>query len=80
VLADHCYDKKGGAMIRTLLKLTYAVSYVATAAFALAALLILLLTIVTGISVSNLVIALMLVGLSIGSCALYECVGIFIDG
>jgi len=80
VLADHCYNETGGAMIRTLLKLTYAVSYVATAAFALVALMILLLTIVTGISISNLVIALVLVGLSIGSCILYECVGIFIDG
>lgn len=67
-------------MIRTLLKLTYAVSYMATAAFALVALMILLLTIVTGISISNLVIALVLVGLSIGSCILYECVSIFIDG
>lgn len=65
-------------MIRTLLFLAYAVLYVTTAAFALTALMILLATLVIGINISSLVVALVFVCISIGSCALYEYIGIFI--
>ncbi len=66
-------------MIRTLLYLAYGVLFAATAIFALSAIMILLLAYFTGIGIGTVVVALVLLALSFGSCVLYECISIFLD-
>lgn len=67
-------------MIRTLLHVLYAVLFAATAVFAVSAIMMGAFSILVGIGMGNLVIVLLLAGLSLISYILHECVGIFTDG